>query len=448
MPSARGLSVAARLTLTMILVVALSWLLGGALVFQLIRLGILRRPPRPGPPPPPGIAAEPGRPGARTAEAPLLPPAVGGRPPSRRGDRMPPPPPGEGRFGGPPPAGREGGGGPPPRGGRSFWRDPRLLVNLGVGILLSLAAGVWLSRRFTRPLIVLAEGASALRAGHLDHRIPVTGEDEFGRVAVSLNQMAQRIEEQIRQLEQDARRRQNLLADVAHELRTPIARLKTMAEALRDGVASGTGRTERAARTIAESAAQMERMINDLLQLARLDLDELPLYPQPVDLRAAAADALRRHGEAAAAVGIVLHPPERGESVIVSADPHRLAQILDNLLDNAVSHAGSGAEVSVTVRAGDPAVVTVADTGRGISAEQIPYLFDAFYRGDPARTPGDRHSGLGLRIARGLARAHGGDLTIESHEGEATRAIVTLPKHERSPDSSGGRARHAGPQPV
>jgi signal transduction histidine kinase len=111
----------------------------------------------------------------------------------------------------------------------------------------------------------------------------------------------------------------------------------------------------------------------------------------------------------------------------VLADPHRLAQILDNLLDNAISHAGAGAEVSVTVETGEPAVVTITDTGRGIASEHLQYIFDAFYRGDAARTPGSHHSGLGLRIARSLARAHGGDLRVESAEGRGTQAMVTFP---------------------
>jgi signal transduction histidine kinase len=96
-------------------------------------------------------------------------------------------------------------------------------------------------------------------------------------------------------------------------------------------------------------------------------------------------------------------------------------------LDNSISHAGTGAEVRVTVEPGDPVTVIVSDTGRGIPAENLPYLFDAFYRGDASRTPGGRHSGLGLRIARGLAQAHGGDLQIEGLDNRGTRAVLTLP---------------------
>jgi signal transduction histidine kinase len=401
------LGVGQRLTATMILVVVVSWLLGGILGYQAMRLNLFRPPARR--PPPGGFPADRRGP----------PPARPGMMPGGLEQARPGPPPEFGPGRGPGGPGRR----PPP----PFWRSPNLYINLGAGVVVALVAGLWLSRRFTRPLATLAEGAGALRAGELSHRIPVKGDDEFGRVAVSMNQMAERIAEQIRELEADARRRQHLLADVAHELRSPVARLRAMAEALSDGVAHGPERTERAARTIAASSARMERLVNDLLDLARLDLNELPLYPQPVDLRAAAADAVRGHGEAAARAQIQLHSVAGGEPALVLADPHRLAQILDNLLDNAISHAGAGAEVSVTVETGEPAVVTITDTGRGIASEHLQYIFDAFYRGDAARTPGSHHSGLGLRIARSLARAHGGDLRVESAEGRGTQAMVTFP---------------------
>jgi len=400
------LSVGARLTLTMVVVVALTWVLGGAVVFQMMRLGVLRPGPRPGRPA--GITEERPEPGGSPLPSPQAPAEYRGP-----GGQLSPP--GEARTEGRPP--------PPPR---SFWRGPGF-VNLLIGLLLSVAAGIWLSRRFTRPLATLTQGAQALERGQLDHRIALTGDDEFVRVATSMNHMAERIAEQIRELEEDSRRRQHLLADVAHELRSPVATLKTMAEALRDGVASGPERSERAAAAVVESADHLDRLVSDLLELARLDLQELPLHPQPVDLRAAVADCLRRHGEAADRAGIRIHPSEEGRPVIVLGDPHRLNQVLDNLMDNAISHAGAGAEVRVTIEPGAPVVVTVADTGRGIAAGHVPYLFDPFYRVDAVRTPGDRHSGLGLRIARGLAQAHGGALRIESEEGQGTRAVLTLP---------------------
>ena len=175
----------------------------------------------------------------------------------------------------------------------------------------------WLSRRFTRPLVRLTEGAQALERGQLNHRIALAGDNEFVRVATSMNHMAGRIAQQIQELEEDSSRRQHLLADVAHELRSPVASMKAMAEALRDGIASGPERSERAARAIADSADQLERLVRDLLELARLDLQELPLHPQPVDLRAMIADCLRRYQEAADRAEIRLYPVEAGQPIIV-----------------------------------------------------------------------------------------------------------------------------------
>jgi len=421
------LSVGQRLTFTMVLVVVLSLGLGAVLGYEAMRHNLFRPAPRTPPPGPRGFG-----PGDQRGDRPDFGPRPGERPPDAASPGpWPGPPPAGGAFSQDRPGGPQGrpDGGPGPRRQR---RPPPLLspfffMDLGIGIVVALVAGLWLSRRFTRPLAMLAKGAGALGAGDFSHKVPVAGDDEFGRVAASMNRMAERIGAQIEELQADSRRRQQLLADVAHELRSPVATLKTMAEALRDGIAAGPERSERATRAIVESAARMERLMNDLMDLARLDLDEFPLHPAPVDLRFAAVDCVRRHGQAAESAGIHLHPVAEGTSAMVSADPHRLAQVLDNLLDNAISHAGSGAEVWVAVEPGDPVTVSVTDTGRGIPAEQLPYLFDAFYRGDAARTPGGRHSGLGLRIARALAQAHGGDLRVDSTEGLGTRATLTLP---------------------
>jgi signal transduction histidine kinase len=211
------LSVGVRLTLAMILVVVVSGGLGAVLGYQAMRLNLLRPPHR-------------GREGQET-----------------RSDNRSSPPPQERPSSTQAPVPGPQDGPPQPHGLR---HPPRLfnrmfLINLGVGVIVSLAAGIWLSRRFSRPLALLAEGAGVLGSGDLDHRVPLTGDDEFGRVANSMNQMAERIGDQIDALRADGRRRQQLLADVAHELRSPVATLRTMAEALRDGIAAGPERSER-----------------------------------------------------------------------------------------------------------------------------------------------------------------------------------------------------------
>ncbi len=301
------------------------------------------------------------------------------------------------------------------------------LARLCIALLLALCAGAWLSRRITRPLTALSDGACAFHRGEFAHRIPLAGDDEFTRVAAAMNEMAARVAAQLAAQEDDARRRRQLLADVAHDLRSPVATLKTMAEALRDGVAAQPERRTLALSTMVETADRLRRLVDDLLDLTRLDLRELSLHREPVDLRALAIEALEAHAPAADAAGIVLSSPAAGDPVLVDGDPHRLAQVLDNLLDNAISYAGHGATVQLAVADNDPRTLVVCDSGAGITAEHLPYLFDPFYRADAARTPGDRHSGLGLRIARGLVEAHGGTLTLDSQSGAGTRVTITLP---------------------
>jgi signal transduction histidine kinase len=305
-----------------------------------------------------------------------------------------------------------------------------VIVRVALAFLIAALFGAWLGRRITRPLASLAAGAQAFHDGRLDHRIPVKGSDEFARVAAGMNEMADKLAGQIAELREDAQRRRQLLADVAHELRTPVAGVKMMTDALRDGVAMTPERRERALQAMSESADRLQRLVNDLLDLARLDVRELPLHRAPVDLRALAVERLAAVADAARAAGITLAPVEPCDPVIVDADPHRLAQVLDNLLDNAVSHAGAGATVSVAV---SPGALTVADTGRGIPAAHLPFIFDPFYRADAARSPGDLHSGLGLRIARGLVEAHGGALALDSAAGKGTRVTVTLPRMTAPP---------------
>jgi two-component system, OmpR family, sensor histidine kinase BaeS len=304
-------------------------------------------------------------------------------------------------------------------------------IRLTIALLLAALSGFILSRRFTRPLKELADGAREYQGGTFSHRIPYEGDNEFTEVAVSMNAMAERVSQQLASLEEDAVRRQHLLADVAHELRGPVMTLRTMAGALQDHTAGDAERRDRAVASLVRVSDRMQHLVTDLMELARLDLRELPVHLQTVDVRDLADTCVGQHTAAAECAGLTLHSVEPGPPLPIAADPDRLAQVLDNLLDNAISHAGNGAEISVTltrVTGEHPAVrLTVSDTGQGIAPQHLPFIFDAFYRADAARTPGNAHSGLGLRIARGLMEAMGGTLTLESAEGQGTQVTLELP---------------------
>ncbi len=262
--------------------------------------------------------------------------------------------------------------------------------------------------------------------GNYRCRISLQGEGEFTQLAATLNQLSARVSQHITQLEHAAEMRQHFMADIAHEFRTPITTLKTMAGALEEGLADDPDRRRRAARAIISTSDRLLRLVTDMQELAELDLHELPLHRQPVDVRELAASCVQVLAEKAREAQITLHPVEAGPPIMLDVDPDRLAQTLDNLLTNAICYAGEGADVSLTFTGSAPTRITVADTGRGIPAEHLPFICEPFYRADAVRNPGDKHSGLGLRIARALIEAHGGQLAIESTEGKGTMVVISL----------------------
>ncbi|MBV9853717.1 MAG: HAMP domain-containing histidine kinase [Streptosporangiaceae bacterium] len=286
----------------------------------------------------------------------------------------------------------------------------------GLAALLALLAGLAMARRITRPIARLitvtrsmAGGDHAARAGH------VRGPGELRELAAAFDQMADT-------LDREDQIRRDLVASVAHELRTPIAVLQAGHEALLDGVAEPTPAELSSLR---DEVLRLARMVEDLQTLAAADAAALRLARRRSDLAdiaGAAADSLARRFEAA---DIALD--RRLSSVSVLADPRWLHQVITNLLTNALKFTPADGTVTVVTRPGGPdAVLEVADTGAGIPAGDLPRIFDRFWRGQgAAQTSG---SGLGLAIAAELAHAHGGELTAASTEGHGTTMTLTLPR--------------------
>ncbi len=243
------------------------------------------------------------------------------------------------------------------------------------------------------------------------------------------------------------RARRDLVANVSHELKTPIAALKGFLELLEgDGVSERHRREFLAAMT--QETARLERLVEEQLQLARLDAGALPLALERLDLGELAADVVAQRVPLAAREGVALSAhPDPGGPVEVDADAARIEQILLILLDNALRHTPSGGRVEVAVgRDGGEATVAVRDTGEGIPPESQAFVFDRFYRGDAARE--GRSAGLGLAIARGLAAAHQGGIGLESAVGEGSTFTLRLPARPAGPPAAGPPApdlSHAGP---
>jgi two-component system sensor histidine kinase BaeS len=284
----------------------------------------------------------------------------------------------------------------------------------GLAALLALTAGLAVARRITRPIARLINATRSMADGDRTSRAGDIGAPgELGDLAAAFDQMADTLDRQ------DQIRR-DLVAGVAHELRTPIAVLQAGHEALLDGVAEPTpGELS----SLRDEVLRLARMVDDLQTLAAAEAASLHLQRRRTDLAdvaANAADSLARRFEAA---DVALHRQLSGAPVL--GDPRWLHQLATNLLSNALKFTPVGSVTIAARRDGPNAVLEVTDTGIGIPAGELPHIFDRFWRGQgAAQTSG---SGIGLAIAAELARAHGGKLTASSQPGHGTRLTLTLP---------------------
>ena len=293
------------------------------------------------------------------------------------------------------------------------------LLWAGIGAAVLGTALVWmLARRTLVPVQRLGATARRLGRGDLSQRAEVTGPTEIRHLAHSFNAMAA-------ELEDAARRRRSLTADIAHELRTPTSNIQGYMEAIKDGVFQPTPET---IDTIHEQSLLMSRLVDDLRLLAQVDSGELQLQRTRTlvgELLQTCLDALRPRAEAK---GVVLSLDVDSTLLALDLDPTRIAQVIGNLLDNAVTHTPTGGNVTVSAQASANAVeVQVADTGPGIAPDDLPRVFDRFYRTDPSRSRSTGGTGLGLTIARRLVEAHGGTIEAESVVGEGSRFVIRLP---------------------
>jgi two-component system sensor histidine kinase BaeS len=295
----------------------------------------------------------------------------------------------------------------------AFW------ISLSVAVLVAgvvaFAIGLATVRPLRRQLRQLAEMASAVAAGDYDRRLdPGAAGDEILVLADSLNSMAARLNEA-----EDARKR--LLADLAHELRTPIASLSVTVEAVADGVLEPDAAT---LSTLAEQADRLTRLAGDLRDISDAE-GGLAVHPLSCDVAGLLEKARAAAAEAYAAKGVRLEV-DGAPAGTVRADAQRVGQVLANLLSNALRHTPSGGRVSLGATVGtDGGVLTVTDTGDGIEEEHLPYVFERFYRTDTARARDAGGTGIGLAISSEIARAHGGSLTAAS-PGRDQGATFTL----------------------
>lgn len=290
--------------------------------------------------------------------------------------------------------------------------------------MVALALGTRAMRRVAIPLADIMEAADAVAAGNFDVRVQERGSREFRQLAHSFNRMTA-------ELARTDQQRRNLTADVAHELRTPLHIIQGNLEGILDGVYQPT--PEHLEATL-EETRQLARLVEDLRTLSLAEAGELPLRREPVDVGDLLADVATSFSGQAESAGVMLRYTECGARngdapLLVEGDAGRLDQVLSNLVANAIRHTPRQGTVTLAATPVDGRVqITVADTGEGIAQEDLPFVFDRFWRADRARAhTSGAGSGLGLSIANQLVKAHGGQIKVVSTPGMGTTFTVVLP---------------------
>ncbi len=290
-----------------------------------------------------------------------------------------------------------------------------------IAVAIALVITFFLSRRILAPVKALTTAARQLGCGDFSQRVQVKDKSELGELADTFNSMAS-------DLERAEQLRQNMVADVAHELRTPLSNIRGYLEAIRDGVTEADVDT---IRSLGEEAVLLSRLVDDLQELSLAEAGELRLIRQAESIGDLVKKTVAGVQVQAAAKGVSLSTDIPNNLPPVNIDSRRISQVLHNLLGNALAHTAEGDAISVTVsQQGSWVEVSVADTGEGIPAEDLPNIFERFYRVDKSRARATGGSGLGLTIAKRLIEVHGGHMEAQSELGKGSRFAFTLPVAE------------------
>lgn len=303
-----------------------------------------------------------------------------------------------------------------------------LLVFAG-GIAMIL--GYFLSSTVTERVNLLKDAAEKVAQGELDTRVPVNGRDEVASLSRTFNQMAEQLQAADQKQRELESLRRDLITWASHDLQTPLTSMRAILEALSDGIVDEPEMVKRYLATAQRDVMSLSALIDDLFQMSQLDAGGFPLHRAQASLSDLLSDTLESFSQLAKQQEITLEGSVDSDVDPVFMDTQAIGRVLNNLISNALRHTPRQGRVSVWVRprrASTGVEVTVSDTGEGIRAQDIPHIFERFYRGDSSRSR--KHgsgAGLGLAIARGIVRAHGGDIEVESEVGKGTHFTFHLP---------------------
>lgn len=296
-----------------------------------------------------------------------------------------------------------------------------LVISLGLAFIIGLGAAGQIQS--------LTQAVRHLQSGHFDTHVEVPSSDELADLAAAFNRMSAelgRAFERERAMEQS---RRDLIAAISHDLRTPLASIRAMLEAIQDGVVADPETVARYHLRIHDEVGHLAHLIDDLFELSRLDAGQLQLDCAPVDLSELLCETLDSLSPRAHQHHVHLELAAGRETDSVLADPFQIQRVLVNLIENAIRHSREGGVVCVSARNdGNQVAVEVTDTGEGIPPTDIPHVFDRFFRGEKSRTRHSGGAGLGLAISKGIVEAHGGNIRVENRPETGARFIFTLPR--------------------
>ena len=301
-----------------------------------------------------------------------------------------------------------------------------VLLLFAAGIAMSV--GYFLSAALTDRIVALNGAAQEIATGELGVRVPVTGNDEMASLARAFNDMARQLQTADQKQREVEELRRNLIAWAGHDLRTPLASIQAIVEALADGVVEEAETVDRYLHTAQREIRSLSHLIDDLFELAQLEAGGLPLEKSENSLSDLISDTIESFSELAVRQEITLEGRVDPGIDPVIMDAQQIGRVLSNLMGNALRHTPPKGTVRVQALAQPGGVrVEIQDTGEGIPAQDLPHVFERFYRGEKSRSRATGGAGLGLAIAKGIVEAHGGTIEVESQPGQGTRFSFTLP---------------------
>ena len=293
---------------------------------------------------------------------------------------------------------------------------------------MAMVLGYFLSSTITNRIYTLKDAAEKLAAGNLQTRVPINGHDEVAALANTFNQMAEQLEAADKKQRELEHLRADLIAWVGHDLQTPLASMRAILEALEDGVVDDPQTVKRYLNTAQRDVHTLSALIDDLFQMAQLDTGGIPLDRAESSLSDLISDTLESFSELALRQGVKLEGSVDPNVDPVMIDTQRIGRVLNNLIGNALRHTPIEGSVNVHARRTASGVeVSVTDTGEGINAEDLPHVFESFYRGEKSRSRSTGGAGLGLAISRGIVQAHGGEIKVQSEAGLGSQFTFSLP---------------------